>query len=246
MAVIDYFVQSGVTSIGLRELAQELGWPPSTLQRILGLLEEEQLLTFEPETQRYRLGLRMLEMGLAVPRVFPVVPIALPVMERLVDACQETALLAVYDRPRWSTMYVEAVECSQSVRFVADVIGQRNPLYAGAAGLSVLAYLEPDELARYLTVTELRPITGRTITDRALLEGELDRVRRRGYVRSTSQYTDGAVGVGAPIMGPDALPVASVLLTMPEYRFDPSREDELGQSVREHAAEIGRLLGAPS
>jgi DNA-binding IclR family transcriptional regulator len=43
-------------------------------------------------------------------------------------------------------------------------------------------------------------------------------------------------------MGPDDLPVASVLLTMPEYRFDPSREDELGAAVREHAEEISALL----
>jgi IclR family acetate operon transcriptional repressor len=245
-AVLDYFVEHGPLEIGLRELAAALRWPPSTLQRILGLLEEENLLSLDPETQRYRLGLRSLATALAVPRSFPVVSIAVPTMQRLVDVCQETALLAAYDRARSETTYVEAVECSQSVRFVADVVGQRNPLYAGAAGLAVLAFLPEPARAHYIATTELKPITARTIIDRSLLAGELDRIRRRGFVRSTGQYTVGAVGIGAPVMGPDGQPVASVLLTLPEHRFDPSREDELGAAVREHAAEISALLGSPA
>jgi DNA-binding IclR family transcriptional regulator len=242
-AVIDHFVEQGPVELGLRELAAALRWPPSTLQRILGLLEEEGLLSLNPETQRYRLGLRVLSTALAVPRSFPVVSIALPTMQRLVDACGETALLAAFDRARSETTYVQAVECSQSVRFVADVVGQRNPLYAGAAGLAVLAFLSEADQATYIATTELKPITARTIIDRSLLAGELDRIRRRGFVRSTAQYTVGAVGIGAPVMGPDGLPVASILLTLPEYRFDPSREDELGAAVRDHAAEISALLG---
>jgi IclR family transcriptional regulator, acetate operon repressor len=244
-AVIAWFTDNGPVEIGLRDLAAELRWPPSTLQRVLGLLEEEGLLSMDPHSQRYRLGLRVLSLALSVPRSFPLVSVAFPVMRRLVDACAETALLAAYDRARMETTYIEAVECSQSVRFVADVVGQPNPLYAGTAGLAVLAFLGDRDVTHYLDHTELRPITGRTITDRTLLEGELERVRRRGFARSSGQYTVGAVGIGAPILGPDGLPVAALLLTMPEYRFDPSREDELGTAVREHAAEIGALLGAP-
>jgi uncharacterized membrane protein len=46
------------------------------------------------------------------------------------------------------------------------------------------------------------------------------------------------VGIAAPITRPDRAPIANVLVSLPESRFDSIRQEVLGAAVLAHAAVI--------
>ena len=76
----------------------------------------------------------------------PIRQAALHPMRRLVDACNETALLGIYDRTRQQMIFVVTVESTHELRVVTP-LNRWLPIHVGASGLAILAFLEPDEAA---------------------------------------------------------------------------------------------------
>jgi len=91
--------------------------------------------------------------------------------------------------------------------------------------------------------TKLPSVTERTITDPELLDAELMRVRQLGYAVTHGQRVVGAVGIAAPIWGPTGRVLGSIVVTVPEQRFQPSLELTLGQLAVEFANKITKALG---
>src|SRR3954471_8340604 len=89
--------QPAAAHYGVREMAAALGWTPSTVHRILVLLENDGWITSPPGLGRYQPSARLLKLALAAARSVPLVDVALPRIEQLVAECDETALLGFYD-----------------------------------------------------------------------------------------------------------------------------------------------------
>jgi IclR family transcriptional regulator, acetate operon repressor len=73
-------------------------------------------------------------------------------------------------------------------------------------------------LEEYLESHELRPLTPATLTDRASLERELERIRELGYSVSREEHEVGVSTMAAPIDG-GASPFV-LALSAPTDRFD--------------------------
>ena len=70
---------------------------------------------------------------------------------------------------------------TRRVMSVGLSIGSRLPAYCTSMGRVMLAALSGEDLAAYLIRVELQGRTPKSITDKAILAGELDRVRQQGY-----------------------------------------------------------------
>src|SRR5215213_1434442 len=228
---------------GVREIAAALGWTPSTVHRILVLLETEGWITSRPGAGRYQPSARLLKLALATARSTPLVDVALPRIEALVAECDETALLGFYDGARMETSFIAAVESSQSVRYVADSLRDDwAPLNAGASGLAIFAFLSDEDRERVITRKGLSARTPRTIVDVDDLESRVGEIRANGYARSVGERTPGAAGIAAPIFDRERYVVGDVLITVPEHRFGPSNEKRLADAVMACARDISDEL----
>src|SRR5688500_17672763 len=79
--VLDELAEAG--ELGTNELARRVGLPASTVSRQLGTLTASGLVEHDPETGRYRLGIRIVRLANTVLARLDVRQVARPHLEQL-------------------------------------------------------------------------------------------------------------------------------------------------------------------
>jgi DNA-binding IclR family transcriptional regulator len=230
--------------VGVREVAKGVGMNPSTVHRLLGLLEEEGLVRQDEPGGGYRLGEDLLRLAWAVADAHPVERAALPHLRVLAERSGETATLGLHDPVRHQTCVVAVVESDEPFRFVSRLHEWRD-LHTGASGRAVMAFL-PEAVRREIVErTRLAPATAHTITSAEELERVLAGVRERGYAFSQEERRLGGVGIAAPVFGARGDVVGEVGVSVPTQRFSADDEPRLARLVLACATAVSAAIGAP-
>ena len=153
-------------------LAQQLNLHKSTVSRILATLQQEGLVSQDPETRKYRLGLGLISLAGVALGQLDVRGVAQPYLSDLVQKSQETVNVTVLEGNE--CVNVERARSPQPIRYVGW-IGRRTPLHCTAAGKVLLAYLPPESRTDYLSLP-LVSYTATTLTEWPALERSLEEV----------------------------------------------------------------------
>ena len=241
MAIIDALADVGhQRDLSLMELAAQLQLHKSTAHRLLMILERYRMVEREPHSGRYRLGLRLFELGaLAISR-FNIRDYARPHLERVLFETEETVHLCVLDGGE--VLYVDKVEPSRSVR-MASKIGRLAPAHCSAVGKAMLAYLPEREIDDILRQRGLARMTAKTIVTPADLKVELKAIRERGYAVDDEEAEDGVRCVGAVVLGPNGRPAGAISTSAPSFRLTVERVPAVAESVCRAARAISAESG---
>jgi DNA-binding IclR family transcriptional regulator len=220
----------------LTQLSRRTGLPMATTHRLAAELTGWGALERDSRG-RYRIGLRLWEVGSLAPRGLGLREAALPFLEDLYEATHENVQLAVLDGTE--VVYLERIPGRHSVGVLTRV-GGRWPAHITGVGLALLAHASHEVQERYLA-GPLARYTDRTITDPARLRRELAEVRRAGYAVSDGQVTVDALSVAAPVFGSGDEVVAALSIVV---RSDTVAPSALAPAVRTAARGISRALGA--
>ena len=201
----------------LARLSAELGSPKSSLLTLLRPLVSQGYLTHEGGAYRLGPAIFRLAADILSTRSFP--KLIRPFMQQLVERSQESVYLAVIDKDARCVTYVEGIESPQPVRYMAP-LGSPRPLYCSAAGRLLLAYSDDEWRERYVRTVQLKAVTERTVTDRAALRKELEKIRKTGLAISIGEAVPGAAGLAAPVFDTDGRPAAALLIGAPVDRFE--------------------------
>lgn len=224
--------------VGPSELGRILGLPRPTVHRILQVLHRRGWLEKQEAEGTYRLGAVFLLLAGGVRAHADLKQTALPVMRDLWSATGETVNLSVvYAGER---VCIEKLDSPHGLRQITQV-GERSPLYAGAAAKVFLAHLPEAEVLAVLG--RLEPITPATITDPDLLRRELEQVRSQGYAVSVGERSPGITSVSAPVWDHTAAVTASLSVGGPSTRLTPERLPDLIQQVVSGARQLSERLG---
>jgi IclR family transcriptional regulator, KDG regulon repressor len=216
-----------------------LGWPRSTVYRLLSHFDHAGFLDQDPETGRYRLGIRLAALGEIARQATSIQRAARPVLRDMSRTTRELCDLTVLAGP--DAITVEVVESVRSI-MVPGLLGLRVPTHATAAGKVLLAWLPEDERLE-LAKPPLRGFTLETVTDWALLTEELERVREVGYAVADGEWIPELIAVGAPVRDFRGDVVGAMAVGGPKVRIDAERLDELRTEVLEAAYQLSRTLG---
>lgn len=230
------------TAIGatLSELAVSTGAPKTSLVGLLaGLIEEKCLI--RDEGGRYFLGPRFLALAMKTMAGRELVKLARPVLQKLVDDSQETAVIGALASDADLAIYLDRVESSSSIRY-AVTVGERRELHCTAMGKVLLAGFDADRLDQYFEKTKLVQFTDKTVVKKSDLQLELTKIRKEGIARTSNERVIGASGVAAPIFSADGSVVAALVIAGPTERFIQNIEAH-EVLVRHAAAECTRLAG---
>lgn len=219
---------------GISEIAQATGLHKATTHRIMMTLLNGGFLERTGDGERFRLGLRVVELGMGALRRLDVRRAAFPYMEQLVERFQETCDLGIFDRG-W-VLYVEVVHSQHSLTIAAR-IGRRLPAYCTASGRVFLAFFPPEVVESVLN-GPLIPCTGQTITSLAKLREELEATRRRGYALDDEEFEAGIRAVSVPVRDFDGNVVAALSMPGPTNRMPPERIPEVAKALLEAASAI--------
>jgi DNA-binding IclR family transcriptional regulator len=230
----------GGASPTVTELARSLQLPKSSVFEILTTLAAEGVVAKEQGTNRYRLGMKLIELASLARESLGVVDVAEPLLKRLNAALDETVQLTVRDKTE--ILYVSGFESTRQLRTFFRR-GIHAPMHCTALGKAILAFLPPSEIEAAIGSSGLPRFTPRTITDRRLLREELRRTAARGFALDNGEHEDGVRCVGAPVRSADGAVVASISVSGPASRLPPRRDAAISRLVIEAADEISRRLG---
>ncbi len=115
--------------------------------------------------------------------------------------------------------------------------GRVIPLYAGASGQSMLAFMEPEARDR-ICEGPLKQFTPYTITDPEKLKLRLAEIRKQGYVITRQEVYIGSLGIAAPVFGKNGQVIGSVSLSGPMQRITRKRKDAIRDELIRTAKKI--------
>ena len=225
--------------VGVNEFARKLDMPKSTVSRFLSTMEALGFVRREPGSGKFRLGLKLFELGCRAIEDMDLREIAVPHMAKLRDAINENVLLTVLEGDRIT--YLEKMESTQAVVTQMNV-GATAPAYCVSSGKAMLAY--HPELVERVLASELKSHSSHTIVDPPKMREELEMIRVRGYALNKGEFREDVCGVGAPIFDARGLVVGAISTATPASRMNEERWEEHIESVLEVTRTISKLLGA--
>lgn len=218
--------------VGITEMARCLGVAKSNVHRLLQALVELQYARRE-EPGTYRPSVRLLSLGSAVEANFDLKHVAAPSMQWLRDETHETVHLSVLEGD--NVVYVEKLDSTQPVRAYSQV-GGHAPAHCVATGKAMLAFQDPEYLAR--CARRLKPFSPRTITDVGRFLAEMARIAQAGYAVNRGEWRETVRGVAAPILDPTGRVLAAIGISGPAERIKPAMYPEYGRLVIKAAAVV--------
>jgi DNA-binding IclR family transcriptional regulator len=223
--------------LALTEVSRRAGLPLTTTHRLVGELAAWGALE-RGEDGRYRIGLRLWEVGALAPRGLGLRESAMPFLEDLYEVTRQNVQLAVLDGT--DVVYLERISGRGAVNVITRV-GGRLPLHATGVGLVLLAFAAP-ALQEQVLAGPLKRYTAKTMCNPDDVRHALAEVRRTGVAVSDGQIELIALSVAAPVRGPRGDVVAALSVVVPAKASDARAYVPV---VRAAARGISRALGAP-
>lgn len=215
-----------VRELSLTEIAKHLGLGKSTVHRLLSTLEAREFIEQNPESARYRLGVKLVHIGANKLSNINVIDECHPLLEELSAITGESAHLTFYSNGR--TTFVDKVKGANPA-VMASMIGYSSPAYASASGKIFLAFMPKEELEHLLRHIEFQPRTPYTITNRVDLMEELEKVRYNRYSEDQQEGDEGLVCFAAPVWGYENKLLASISVSGAASRMNNRRDILVGE-----------------
>lgn len=221
---------------GVTELASDLGLTKATVHRLLNAMERFDLIERNAESERYRLGLKLHQLGSRAVESRTLRTEAHRLLVEMSRRSRETVSLAT--PAPGGVICLDRLDSPHTIITVCTPIGSMFPAHCTAAGKAILAYLADDEIQELVKRHGLRQLTPFTITRMESLKENLRLIRQRGYAVDHQELERGLSGVAAPVLSAHERVIASVGIAGPTLRF---RGKELAQKVA-LVTEIGARL----
>jgi IclR family pca regulon transcriptional regulator len=198
---------------GIADVADELGMRRSTTHRYMSTLVALGYLE-QGAARKYRLGLRVTDLGMSALNSTALREHARPYLEELCRQSSYTVSLSVLDGPE--IVYVDRVRSARRTQGGVDLDlspGARLPAYCTAMGKLLLAFL-PDEEQRSL-LAEIKPtkMGPNTITSKSQLRAELENIREEGFAVNDQELAADLYAIAAPVRSESHEVVAAVSMT---------------------------------
>lgn len=217
------------------EMGGLLHIPPSTIHHILQTFLPYDYVAQDPETKKYFLGFKFLELGKRITDNLDIRTTASKYLYELHEKCREAVHLAILRNGR--VVYIDKVDnpCGLSL---ATYIGFSTDPHAAAGGKVLLSGLSPKEIRNIYGGRSLKKYGKRTITCMSKLLDELERVKKQGYAVDNEEYYEGVRCVAAPIRSGQKI-VAAISITGSIFSITKDRiENELRDLVIKQAEKI--------
>lgn len=221
-----------------KKLAAAMDQNYATIYRILKTLNKREVVSFDPVTKEYSLGLAVWQLGQTMYDTLNLEELVRPSLVQLKKETEESVFFTIRRGGNGVTLMAE--EPLYKVKYAAE-IGSSVPLFPGASYRAILAY-QPEYFIEELIAEGLPQYTPRTLTDPELLKKELEKIRLEGYAKSEGEYTPDVVALAVPIRDSENKVNCSVTLSGPAYRLQQTDLNKMILHLKETALEIERIL----
>jgi IclR family KDG regulon transcriptional repressor len=216
------------SELGISELSIRLGLAKSTVFRLVKTLSDNHLIEQNKKTHKYHLGIAAFELGFMIYHENQLRAKAIPYLEKLVRSVRKTVHLGVYDLG--GVVYLCKVILDDDHQGTITKIGKRAPSYCTSAGKILLAYQNEDEISRVMEEAEV--FTPKTVTTVDGLYEQIEDVKRKGFVISHDEMTEGISSVAVPVFNDDKEVIAAISLAGPSGHFYSSQVNKYIEEMK--------------
>lgn len=211
-----------------RKLIEDrLGLSTSTVHRHLVTLQDYGFIV--KEGRDYKLSFKFFTIGGYLRRQVPAYPMIKQKVDNLAEKTNERAQFIIREGQDRVYLYTEIGD--NPVQTGAHT-GRRGPIYASAAGKSIIANLPKAKRERLIESFTLEQTGPNTITDVNELRENLDEIRDQGYALNREESTAGVHAIGASVKGKDDGIIGALSVSGPATRLKSERlENELPDLV---------------
>ena len=216
------------------ELMPMAGLPKTTLFRLVRTLTQQRMLSYDPASQTYSLGLRLVRLAHTAWRQSSLAPVARPFLDTLATKIGETLHLAQMDGGQ--VLYVDKRNAKEPVEMFSQA-GKIGPGYCTGVGKAMMAYLPDDERAKALACQSFFAHTDHTLTSADALEAEFAAIREAGVAYDREEHEPGIICIAAPILTAQGRVIGALSVTSTTRRtsltgLDRYRADLINTSDR--------------
>ena len=229
-------------SVSAPEIPERLGLPRTTVHELVTTLVDRSYLSVLPgQPTRYRLGMRLFQLGGVFAEHLDLAREAQEVAREVAASCDETVHVALLDGT--DVVYIAKVDSTHPVRMVSAV-GRRLPAHCTGVGKMLLSGLTPEALdARYPPGAQLPAMTPQSITSPRRLRAHLAEVRERGIAYDNCESNAAVDCAAAPVYDSGGAMVAAMSISVPTFRWNDEVRDAWSKLVRDGAAKLSQRLG---
>lgn len=243
MRVLEAFREDD--ELGVTEISRRLDLHKNNVFRLLATLEQEGYIEQSADNERYRLGVRSLELGRSFARSHPLLRRAGAVLGELAKRTREAAHLAVMHD--FEVVHVHGEQTERAVMSGLRV-GRRLPVHCTALG-KVMLGCAPEAVREaydreFVTNGGLEKRTRATIVDPHKFFEHLRTVAVRGFAIDLEECATGLSCAAAPVLDADGRVVAALSVSAPHFRLGEGRTLEATAKLVIAAGEqLSRDLG---
>lgn len=219
--------------LGLIDLATKASLDKSTASRMLRFLTERQLVIRSEETQRYDVGPALLTLAASAMKRSHLHVVAQAHLVGLRDSTGETVSLHLRIGNERVCMY--GVESTKDIRS-AITPGERRPLFLGASGKAILAYVSPTDVQKVMRLAKAAAV------DVAALSAELRKIRQQQGLCAISTRIPGLGALAVPLFDPGGV-IGSMTIAGPVERWTMKRMRVFLDEARLASRRISLALG---
>jgi DNA-binding IclR family transcriptional regulator len=234
------FLSANDGEIGIVEISNQLNMGLSTVHRILATLKSRNYIIQNPKTAKYRLGIKLFELGCEVQSTKNLIKMVRPYLRELSKITNETANVAILEDKE--VIYLDTIESSETLRTEIRQ-GTRTPAHCTALGKCLLAFLSDNDFGQlYRRDEQIISLTPQSISSWSELKRELKKVKERGYALDLEEYKIGIHCVGVPIFNGKREAIAAISITGPASRFTGEKMEEAKNQLLIVVKEISTIL----
>jgi len=211
------FLSVNEQETGITEMSKKLHMGLSTVHRILTTLKSRGYVIQNQQTTKYRLGIKLFELGCAVQSTKRLVEITKPYLRQLSQSTNETTNLAILEGRE--VIYIAKSESSE-VLTTNIKIGTRLPAHCTALGKVLLAFINDVEFENLYKNDEPLPIlTSNSIFSLKELKKDLKKIKEQSYGVDIEEYKININCLAVPIFSRNGEIIAALSITGPASRF---------------------------
>ena len=238
-AVLEAFSHHPHSAISLEEVTRSARLAKTTVHRLLYSMQKIGYVEQHRENDKYMLSQRFFELGRDALPYQRLTSLGKPFMDALMLRFGESLHLGVLEEG----LVINVAVCeSQHPYRIAGVVGDSNYAHSTAMGKCLLAFLSDQELDDIIRIHGLPKRASATISNRAQLMEELDRVRRDQVATNVGENMEGVICVGAPVLNHEGKAVAALSISGPSVRMEQGMET-IKKEIKRVALRLSILLG---
>jgi IclR family transcriptional regulator, KDG regulon repressor len=222
------------------EISRKLAMPKSSASYILRALERRGYLHRNTEDGKYRLGLKILDLGHGVAIGLDLRELARPILHDLVKRIGLTAHLATLEKGE--AVYIERVEAPGFIR-MNTWVGRRMFIHATSVGKALASGLSREEVEAVFATHGMPKRAPKTITQAARYLKELEKVRAQGYALDDEENSVGVRCIGVPVYNAGGGVEAAVGVSGTVAMVNPQSLPKFIEAVKEASRRISAKLG---